>query len=214
MAVLQELPQLEEFPIRTQAYFEDMAQPQVSASGQEETLDQVRSRLTNAADMREKAARRTTRRAARYKRRLEDVQAIIKIKKLERATDLFVWKWLEQLILLLGPWGTSSDDTEYDCKTLAKIYVARELPWRRNVVAPMKRIEDLRKPGGPLERSRGSTAELRVYRKNAVKSSRDPPMERSKDIFSAAWLEENDQKYLLSFSEQKFEFLDYDTFFS
>lgn len=120
---------------------------------------------------------------------------------------------MEQLILQLGPGGMSSDDTEFDCEKLTKQYVARDLPWRTNVAAPMKKIDRLRKPGGPLERARGATTELRVHRQNAGMTGRDPPMERSKDIFSARWLEKNAQRYPLSFSEDKFEFPDYSTFF-
>ena len=244
MTIRQELPDLEELPIRSQAYYEDLVkdhmerartawkktQPQTLASGQVETSEQVKSRLAIAHAKREKAARRTSRRMGvryfygvigqlilsplkRYDRRKQDVQHMIRIKKLERADDLFIWEWLGKLIEYLGPVGMSSDDTEFDDETMAKEYVARELPWRRNVAAPMKKIDRLRKRGGPLERARGATAESRVYRQNAVSTSRTPPMERSKDIFNSRWLEKNGQMYYLSFSDRTLEFLDYSKYF-
>lgn len=120
---------------------------------------------------------------------------------------------MEQLILQLGPGGTSSDDTEFDCENSKRQYVARQLPWRTDVAAPIRKIDLLRKPGGLLERSRGATTESRVHRQNTGMTGRDPPMERSKDIFSARWLEKNGQRYHISFSENKLEFLDYSTFF-
>jgi len=240
----QKLPDLEELPIRPQAYYEDLVkdhierartawkkmQPQILASGQVETSEQVKSRLAIAETKREKASRRTSRRIGvryfygvigqlilsplkRYDRRKQDVQQMTRIKRLERADDLFIWEWLGKLIECLGPAGMSSDDTEFDDVTMAKEYVARELPWRRNVAAPMKKIDRLRKPGGPLERARGATAESRTHRQNAVSTSRTPPMERSKDIFNSRWLEKNSQAYYLSFSDRTLEFLDYSRYF-
>jgi hypothetical protein len=244
IATREKLPDLEELPIRSKAYYEDLVkdhmerartawkkiQPQILASGQVETSEQVKSRLAIAHAKREKAARRTTRRLGvryfygvigqlilstlkRYDRRKQDVQHMITIKKLERADDLFIWQWLGKLIEYLGPAGMSSDDTEFDGETMAKEYVARELPWRTNVAAPMKKIDRLRKPGGPLERARGATTESRVHRQNAVSTSRTPPMEHSKDIFDSRWLEKNGQMYYLSFSDRTLEFLDYSNYF-
>jgi len=244
IATHQKLPDLEELPIRPQAYYEDLVkdhmeraraawkkmQPQILASGQVETSEQVKSRLAIAETKHEKAARRTSRRLGvryfygvigqlilsplkRYERRKQDVQQMTRIKRLERADDLFIWEWLGELIECLGPAGMSSDDTEFDDATMAKEYVARELPWRRNVAAPMKKIDRLRKPGGPLERARGATAEPRTHRQNAVSTSRTPPMECSKDIFNSRWLEKNSQAYYLSFSDRTLEFLDYNRYF-
>lgn len=76
LATRQDLPDLKELPIRSQSYFEDLvkdqmeraraawkkAQPQKLASGQEETPEQIQSRLIDANARREKACRRNTRR--------------------------------------------------------------------------------------------------------------------------------------------------------
>lgn len=76
MVTRQDLPELKELPIRSQSYYEDLikdqmeraraawkkAQPKKLASGQEETPEQIQSRLADENGRREKAARRTTRR--------------------------------------------------------------------------------------------------------------------------------------------------------
>jgi hypothetical protein len=109
----------------------------------------------------------------RYKRRLEDVRTMVSMKKIDKADDLFVWKWLEKLILHLSVMGMSSDDTEVEVGSLQKKFAARALPWRENVAGPMRKIDSLRKPGEALEKTKGLTAEPRVLRRDAPSTGRD-----------------------------------------
>lgn len=70
-----------------------------------------------------------------------------------KKTDYKIWKWLRQVVQMLGPSGMSSDDSEgpegHGARTILRIHL---LPWRRDVRAEMDIIERHRDSSGAFSK--------------------------------------------------------------
>lgn len=185
------------------------ANSRIKLDGQEETQEEIHTRLDKTRVEMDKTKRRHRRRvrvsrypssmtrcssiSQRYERRCKVIDRKVEKKKagLELSDDLEVWEWLKSLMKALGEEGMSSDESETEDHR--QVFVAKSMPWRRDCREHMD-IMDRERLEGDLFEKRGHRPDYRVRRADCLASSRKIPEGLPKAVYSPQWVDSLDQR--------------------
>jgi hypothetical protein len=148
----------------------------------------------------------------RFKSRLTIVERIIEVKAAnhDQDGDLYIWKWLQGLLLRYNSDRMSSDDTDTD--STGTIYRVKVLVWQRNVDKYIRLIDDERKLSADIFSGSGANSTRRIQSPENPKSSRPPPHELPATLFDPDWLEDFDDNYrqvVLNVSKEDFHWIEF-----
>ena len=120
--------------------------------------------------------------------------------------DLYIWKWLLELILKYGSDGMSSDDT--DTNSTGTRYRVKILVWRRHLDSYVQMIDNERKLSKDVFPAAGANFTNRLQSAENLKSERQAPCGLPVALFDTDWLEEvNDDYHQLVLNVSKEDFL-------
>jgi hypothetical protein len=125
----------------------------------------------------------------KYKRRAHIIEG--KLEDLRGSSEIDVWKFLRDLVNLLGHEGMSSDESESEGGSMCEEYRVKPLPWRRNVVKELDIIDAGRGGESSHFGKQGSKPVKRVRGADAPASTRAPVPGLPKPFYDEAWVNED-----------------------
>lgn len=112
---------------------------------------------------------------------------IVTMKKETNSTDLVIWIFLHDLIVNLGEDGMSSDESDVD-ELGNQIFVAKDLPWRREMSSEMQMIDSEHRRLKRLKTNKGTPLTRRLRRVNTKESRRSAPTGLVRKLYKKAWV--------------------------
>ncbi|KAI0083092.1 hypothetical protein BDY19DRAFT_910854 [Irpex rosettiformis] len=178
-------------------------QPRLHLDGRVETLDEVADRVQEDARESRKRTRQNNRRTTKYNNRVKLLTKTIQMKSSENAEDIGAWKWLQQLVTLLGVDGTSSDESDGEDE-IYLTFKKKKMPWRRDVDKEFGFLDIQRLTDRQIWSNSGSKPTRRVI--SNLESTRAAVRNLPRELYDSRWLSglTGEQQEALDIAETSF----------
>jgi hypothetical protein len=145
-----------------------------------------------------------------FQTRLRIVNYIIELRADDEKSDVAIWKWLRDLLTILGSDGMSSDDTETDedSPICRDIYRVTFVAWRRPEITDYMQYIDMQRDRGENDFSeQGADPRPRVRGPPRALSGRKAPKRLPRCLYDDDWFNENHRKMSIRVSKKQFKWL-------
>ncbi|KAF8588788.1 hypothetical protein K439DRAFT_1613290 [Ramaria rubella] len=200
---------LEERYIQAKTAWRD-GQPRRMDTGEEETSEDIATRLIDKRENYLKAMQTYKRQETKFERRIKTAESMVALKKDAGAMEAIIWQWLLDMLKSLGQDGMSSEESDDETNdSIHSVLHPKNLPWRqhrrgtenlgyqqhldRDIFAPQgaKPVQQIRSPRNP-------------------QTNRKPPAGFPKIFYNEEWLSDQTMHYVektLKVSSTKFSWM-------
>jgi hypothetical protein len=87
--------------------------------------------------------------------------------------DLYLWEWLQLMLVTYGADGMSSDDTVFDGNTKNRMFKMQSMPWHQDIDNELSILEEMSMHIGLLQRpGRAKADRMRLALNNCLPTTR------------------------------------------
>jgi hypothetical protein len=140
--------------------------------------------------------------------RVRTVDYIIELRADDDESDVAIWKWLRDVLQILGAEGMSTDESGVDDDDFNVIYRVTIKAWRRpEITEYMQQIDKERLGEDSGFSAQGAQPHRRVRDYTNAESSRTPTKCLPRALYDDSWFNKNHRKFSLNVSKEQFQWL-------